>query len=57
MYLQGDSGGPLTVNSTLYGLTSWGRSGCATSSPSVYAKVGAVRDWICENTSNGAEGC
>merc|ERR1711860_90141 len=53
----GDSGGPLVVGSTLYGLTSWGRSGCATSSPSVYAKVGAVSDWLCANTNNGAQGC
>merc|ERR1712043_15833 len=53
----GDSGGPLVVGSTLYGPTSWGRSGCATTSPSVYAKVGAVSDWLCANTQGEALGC
>merc|ERR1711893_171657 len=53
----GDSGGPLSVGSTIYGVTSWGVSGCGTNYPSVYAKVGAVRSWICSTTSNGAQGC
>jgi len=52
----GDSGGPLTVGSTLYGLTSWGVAGCGTDYPSVYAKVGAKRDWICA-TGPGITGC
>merc|ERR1712044_133361 len=53
----GDSGGPLSQGSTIYGVTSWGVSGCGTNYPSVYAKVGAVRSWICSTTSNGAQGC
>merc|ERR1712044_77408 len=53
----GDSGGPLSVGTTIYGVTSWGVSGCGTNYPSVYAKVGAVRSWICSTTSNGAQGC
>jgi len=54
---QGDSGGPLSVGSTIYGLTSWGVSGCGTNFPSVYAKNGAVSSWICQTTGNGAQGC
>merc|ERR1712044_123398 len=53
----GDSGGPLVRNNVLYGVTSWGVSGCGTNYPSVYAKVGAVSSWICSTTSNGASGC
>jgi len=52
----GDSGGPLTVDTTVYGLTSWGRSGCGTDYPSAYNRVGAFNAWICENTS-GVSGC
>ena len=53
----GDSGGPLSVGSTIYGLTSWGRTQCVTSGASVFAKVGAESDWICSTTNNGAQGC
>ena len=56
--LQGDSGGPLSGlgGNTIYGLTSWGYSGCPTWAPSVYARVGAFRDFICSNAPD-AEGC
>jgi len=52
----GDSGGPLvcmdesTGRYTLAGVTSWGRSGCSTSYPSVYARISYFRDWIQQNT-------
>ena len=52
----GDSGGPLGVNGTIYGLTSWGRSGCLTTFPSAYNRVGAFNSWICTN-SEGVRGC
>jgi len=47
----GDSGGPLvcalpTGGYELVGATSWGRSGCATTSPSVYTRVSAYNGWI-----------
>jgi len=46
----GDSGGPLVCLSStgfeLVGATSWGRNGCATTSPSVYTRVSAYNDWI-----------
>jgi len=55
----GDSGGPLVCRTgsgntpqdfTLAGITSWGRSGCATTSPSVYVRVSTFRSWINEQT-------
>ena len=57
--MQGDSGGPLNGpndDNTIYGLTSWGWSGCPAAAPSAYAKTGAFRDWICANAPD-AEGC
>jgi secreted trypsin-like serine protease len=47
----GDSGGPLVCQVSagvweLVGATSWGRSGCATTSPSVYTRVSAYNAWI-----------
>jgi len=48
----GDSGGPLVCRPDadsdweLVGVTSWGRTGCLTSYPSVYAKVSYFREWI-----------
>jgi secreted trypsin-like serine protease len=48
----GDSGGPLVCRSgpdapwELVGATSWGRTGCATTSPSVYTRVSSFKDWI-----------
>merc|ERR1712168_70086 len=50
----GDSGGPMVCKVRgewkLAGSTSWGRSGCSTSYPSVYARISYFRDWIAENT-------
>ncbi|XP_049860456.1 trypsin delta-like [Schistocerca gregaria] len=47
---QGDSGGPLVVDSTQYGVVSWG-NGCANASyPGVYSNVAALRSWITENS-------
>ena len=50
----GDSGGPLSckVGSTwqVAGLTSFGRMGCPTSVPSVYARVSYFRTWIRQQT-------
>jgi len=47
----GDSGGPLVCLGSetgfeLVGVTSWGRTGCLTTSPSVYTRVSAYRGWI-----------
>ncbi|XP_045188152.1 trypsin-like [Mercenaria mercenaria] len=42
----GDSGGPMVCNGVLAGVTSWGASGCATSYPSVYARVSNYNEWI-----------
>jgi len=47
----GDSGGPLVCELSqgvyeLVGVTSWGRTGCATDFPSVYTRVSAYYDWI-----------
>jgi len=52
----GDSGGPLVCRAgpdapwELVGATSWGRTGCATTSPSVYTRVSSFRAWIDEQT-------
>merc|ERR1719348_68853 len=50
----GDSGGPLVCKTgsswTLVGVTSWGRAGCSTQSPSVYARVSYFRSWINQQT-------
>ncbi|XP_043285785.1 trypsin alpha-4-like [Venturia canescens] len=48
---QGDSGGPLTVNGTLVGIVSWGRSCSAKDGPQVFSEVAHYRDWISEITS------
>jgi len=46
----GDSGGPLVCYYngawTLAGATSWGKYNCPTSSPAVYTRISAYRDWI-----------
>jgi len=48
----GDSGGPLVCEKNggweLVGVTSWGRTGCATDFPSVYTRVSAYYDWVNE---------
>ena len=54
---KGDSGGPLVAGGVLYGVTSWGAAGCSTSTPSVYAKIGAVSDWICSTAGGAPNGC
>merc|ERR1712018_245613 len=50
----GDSGGPLVCKQqgeyVLVGATSWGRSDCTTSYPSVYASIAYYRDWIYSKT-------
>merc|ERR1711893_156420 len=49
----GDSGGPLACRVggvwNLVGITSWVRSGCVTSYPSVYARVSYYNSWIRAN--------
>ncbi|KAK7465052.1 hypothetical protein BaRGS_00037791, partial [Batillaria attramentaria] len=53
----GDSGGPLvspdydTGKTTVTGVTSFGRSGCDTSYPSVYTRISSYTSWI-TNTMN-----
>lgn len=47
----------MTVGSTVYGVTSWGVSGCGTNYPSVYAKVGAFQAWVCGEANNEPTGC
>lgn len=42
----GDSGGPLVCQGKLAGVTSFGIQGCHTAFPSVYTRMGFVRDWI-----------
>nr|AHZ01188.1 serine protease [Arenicola cristata] len=42
----GDSGGPMSIGNTVIGITSWGASGCGTSTPSVYSRVTTFRSWI-----------
>merc|ERR1712018_326521 len=53
----GDSGGPMSQGDTILGVTSWGRGGCPVSAASVYAKVGAVRSWICKELDYEPRGC
>lgn len=58
----GDSGGPLvcrfdTAEWDLTGVTSWGTSGCPTTSASVYARVSTFLGFICAETRNEAPGC
>lgn len=43
---QGDSGGPLVINSTVYGIVSWGFNCAEPSYPGVYSKVSVIREWI-----------
>ena len=47
---QGDSGGPLVCQKagawTLVGVVSFGREGCNTMTPVVFARVTALRAWI-----------
>ena len=57
IFIQGDSGGPMSVGSTIYGVTSWGVSGCGTNFPSVYTRVGAYKSWVCGASGNGPVGC
>jgi len=50
----GDSGGPLVCQLgsgqwELVGATSWGRTGCGTTFPSVYTRVSAYYDWVITN--------
>jgi len=45
----GDSGGPAQCGGTQVGLTSWGSSGCLTSTPSVYTRISFFRSWIDSN--------
>jgi len=56
---QGDSGGPLTVNDggkyVVVGVVSYG-SGCAHTTPGVYARVSSYMDWIKTNIADGACG-
>uniref|UniRef100_A0A8C9MQZ8 chymotrypsin n=1 Tax=Serinus canaria TaxID=9135 RepID=A0A8C9MQZ8_SERCA len=46
----GDSGGPLVCHKdgawNLVGIVSWGSSTCSTKTPTVYARVTKLRDWI-----------
>merc|ERR1711976_3610 len=42
----GDSGGPLVCGNKLAGVTSFGIRGCYTVYPSVYTRMGYVREWI-----------
>ena len=49
--LKGDSGGPLTCGGQICGVVSWGSSSCLHQTyPNVYARVGAVRSWIDQNS-------
>ncbi len=52
----GDSGGPLAADTggrrVLVGVTSWGRNCGDPQFPGVYAKVSAVRDWICDTVTS-----
>ncbi|XP_054856742.1 chymotrypsinogen B-like [Eublepharis macularius] len=45
----GDSGGPLVCQNNgvwkLVGIVSWGSSRCSTTTPAVYARVSALREW------------
>jgi len=57
----GDSGGPLVCQGSsgtwdLVGATSWGGTGCPTTSPSVYARLSTYQAFICE-TTGGAVAC
>merc|ERR1719219_176749 len=53
---QGDSGGPMTVvedgKYTVVGVVSYG-SGCASTTPGVYARVTNYLSWISSNTQDG----
>ena len=53
---QGDSGGPMVVRDASgafvqVGVVSWG-SGCGGTTPGVYARVAAFKDWIAETITN-----
>nr|KAG5687418.1 hypothetical protein BaRGS_019817 [Batillaria attramentaria] len=55
----GDSGGPLfspdydTGKTTVTGVTSFGRSGCDTSYPSVYTRISSYTSWITNTMNSG----
>lgn len=53
----GDSGGPLTIGDRVYGVASFVGEGCKLSMPTVYTRLGAMRDWICANSDNAINGC
>jgi trypsin len=53
---QGDSGGPMVVRDesgafVQVGVVSWG-SGCGSTTPGVYARVAAFKDWIAATIAN-----
>ncbi|XP_062140499.1 trypsin delta-like [Drosophila sulfurigaster albostrigata] len=48
----GDSGGPLVSNDKLVGIVSFGKMGCPSNSPGVYANVVELRKWIEEEAKN-----
>lgn len=55
----GDSGGPLvdTGSGAIVGVTSWGLAGCgADGAPSVFARVGSLRNFIDEHSETSAFG-
>jgi secreted trypsin-like serine protease len=53
--------GPLTTvangKTTVVGVTSFADAKCSTASPSVFARVTTVKDWILSNTDAGDYQC